>query len=123
MAKSLTNSHTIRLTEEDRYTYTDSEYAPHLAPGTWLTYAWLLRHSEWNSTETHYYIYNNAFTNAQIAADIHMSGPTVTRGIKELLANGIITAGKGARGLKWYIFEWVETTYAIIPLEVLEYFY
>lgn len=74
-------------------------------------YAWLLLHSYYKKGERHQYIYHNAFTFKDIAAEIHRNKDTVSKRFKSLIAEGIIEecVYNGKRAYKLPYFQEFET--------------
>ena len=64
-----------------------------LTKSQYIVYYWLVAHSCWSKNETHYYIYDNTWTQKQIAEECGISTKTVQRSIGALEEHQILKRG------------------------------
>lgn len=91
----------------------------------WLTYAWLLQHSKYNvnDAENHYYIYNNAYTNGDIADATGYRADSVSAAKRELINAGLLEKTKTGGKIVWIITADPRNfAMAAMPLKVLDFF-
>lgn len=91
----------------------------------WLTYAWLLQHSKYNinDAEDHYYIYNNAYSNGDIAEATGYRTDSVSAAKRELINAGLLEKTKSGGKIVWIITADPRNfAMAAMPLKVLDFF-
>lgn len=64
-----------------------------LTKSQYIIYYWLVAHSCWSKNEEHYYIYDNVWTQKQLAEECGISTKTVQRGLVTLEEHEILRRG------------------------------
>lgn len=91
----------------------------------WLTYAWLLQHSKYNinDAEDHYYIYNSAYSNGDIAKTLNYRTDTISAAKRDLINAGLLEKTKAGGKIVWIITADPRNfAMAAMPLKVLDFF-
>lgn len=91
----------------------------------WLTYAWLLQHSKFNinDAEDHYYIYNNAYNNGDIAAATGYRTDSISAAKRDLINVGLLRKTKTGGKIVWILTADPRNfAMAAMPLKVLDFF-
>lgn len=91
-----------------------------LTKSQYIVYYWLIAHSCWSNGEKHYYIYDNAWTYKQVAADCGISTKTVQRAIPVFEERGILS--RANNGTKAYRVYWPQQKAAKLNKDLILYF-